>query len=73
MPLSLAGPGPEPARVKVIAVPRSQRNGHGLEVEGWFGKLRVEIGNVSSYATLHSWGAFGTSALVEPRNMVRSS
>jgi predicted dinucleotide-utilizing enzyme len=48
--LSLAGPGLD-ARVKIIAVPESRWNVHRQEVEGGFGKVRLEIENVSSDAT----------------------
>jgi aspartate dehydrogenase len=48
--LSLAGVGPERTRVKVVAVPGSQKNVHQIEVEGEFGKLTVEIENVPSDA-----------------------
>lgn len=48
--LSLAGIGPEKTRVKIVAVPGSQRNVHQIEVEGEFGRLTVEVENVPSEA-----------------------
>lgn len=41
--LSLAGIGLERTRVKIVAVPGSQRNVHDVEVEGEFGLLRVHV------------------------------
>lgn len=52
--LSLAGVGPERTRVKVVAVPGSQKNVHQIEVEGEFGKLTVEVENVPSDANPRS-------------------
>jgi len=47
--LSLAGPGPD-ARVKISAVPGVSGNVPQLEVEDEFGKLRVEVENMSFHA-----------------------
>lgn len=48
--LSLAGIGPDKTWVKIVAVPGSQGNVHQIEVEGEFGRLKVEVENVPSEA-----------------------
>lgn len=46
--VSLAGIGPDRTQVKIVAVPRLERNCHDIEVVGGFGLLRVHIENIPS-------------------------
>lgn len=46
--VSLAGIGPDKTRIRILAVPRLERNCHDIEVEGEFGRLAVHIENVPS-------------------------
>ncbi len=46
--LSLAGVGPDQTRIRIFAVPGSQRNMHDVEVEGEFGRMTSHIENVPS-------------------------
>jgi aspartate dehydrogenase len=46
--LSLAGIGPERTTTRIFAVPGLARNTHRVSVEGEFGSLQIEVGNVPS-------------------------
>ena len=46
--VSLAGIGLERTRLRVFADPAVDRNQHQVDVEGWFGRLRIEIENIPS-------------------------
>lgn len=46
--VSLAGIGPDRTRIRILAVPRLERNCHDIEVEGEFGLLHVHIENIPS-------------------------
>ena len=46
--VSLAGIGPDKTRIRILAVPRLERNCHDIEIEGEFGRLHVHIENVPS-------------------------
>jgi aspartate dehydrogenase len=68
--LSLAGVGPERTRVKVVAVPGSQKNVHQIEVEVEFGKLTVEVENVPSDANPRSSQLAYLSAMATLKGIV---
>jgi aspartate dehydrogenase len=44
--VGLAGIGPDRTTLRVIADPSVHGNRHEVEVEGWFGRLRVEVENI---------------------------
>lgn len=46
--LSLAGIGPERTHIRIYAVPDLTHNMHRIQVEGEFGRLRIEVENVPS-------------------------
>jgi aspartate dehydrogenase len=46
--LSLAGIGPDLTRIRIFAVPGSQRNMHDIDVRGEFGRMTAHIENVPS-------------------------
>ena len=46
--VSLAGVGPDKTQVRIVAVPRLERNCHDIEVKGEFGFLSIHIENIPS-------------------------
>ena len=70
--LSLAGIGPDKTRIRIFAVPGSNRNMHDVEVEGEFGRMTSHIENVPSDTNPRTGKLSYLSAIAMLKEMVSS-
>ena len=70
--LSLAGIGPDQTRIRIFAVPGSNRNMHDVEVEGEFGRMTSHIENVPSDTNPRTGKLSYLSAIAMLKEMVSS-